>query len=1050
MTYYHTPATPPADEFEDIYDANLIGLWDFLPSDSNADTGLDDGIAQDGNFDGGAYDSNGQLVTNGYNQWFEPTGNDDPFDLAQGTIIVEFNQSEHIGTSPDTLVNRGEHADRFTEGYLDIRITIEGAVEVQHVADGNEITVSTTGGFFDQGDDVRVFYSWSDTGGALKVVNLSEGTEETIDVATGMHLDIGDNDDENFTIGAREYDDGCYDHEFAGTINYVAVYDDDVTTDTPDGVVDGTAGDDTIDLAYDGDPEGDKIDNGDAVLPGEAADDDIVDAGDGDDTISSEQGDDEVYAGGGSDTVSGGEGNDVIYGDSTYDGSGSAVREVFQWDQAPDPNGPAPIEDGDDLSGGFTQNTGSVDVTFTVLNADAGVTNEFDTYKQATDGIEDDGTAVDDNSSFSSVLNGDHNDADYQLSFSDEVENVSFRINDIDGDGVVRVTAYDAAGNPIVVELTAGSNLELTDTDTVAGGDTVEQDYGENYEDPDYLPNSVLVEIEGPVSRIEIAHDQDGHDNSGINITDVYFDTETDPVAGDDVLFGDDGEDEIYGEAGNDILIGGEGADFMSGGDDRDLMGVGVGDTVVGGEGGDDHDTVVVDGLATVAWDGGDPSSESGTITYYDEDLNVIGTATFSEIEDVLAINTSNGFGDGPTLTSSLDGIVEGTSTGDTIDLGYVGDPDGDMIDGDDAVAPLTGEQDVALGFEGDDIIEGVEDSDLLFGGAGDDTISGGEGSDGLSGGTGDDNLSGGEGSDIVVGDDGDDTISGDNDVAGDANDLLFGNYGDDTFVKIGEGDIIDGGEDLDDADIDTLDLSGVADAVNAGGTLSVEYDPLDSEAGTVRFYDAGGTETGTASFSNIEKVVICFTPGTLIATPKGERLVETLRVGDRVITRDNGIQEIRWLGTRNINSTEMVRSNHLRPVRIKAGSLGPNLPERDMMLSPNHRVLVSNDKTSLYFEESEVLVAAKHLTGLQGVDVVNVPQTTYIHMMFDHHEVVLSDGAWTESFQPGDYSLAGIGNAQRTEIFELFPELESVTGLEGYQAARRSLRKHEARVLFS
>ena len=69
---------------------------------------------------------------------------------------------------------------------------------------------------------------------------------------------------------------------------------------------------------------------------------------------------------------------------------------------------------------------------------------------------------------------------------------------------------------------------------------------------------------------------------------------------------------------------------------------------------------------------------------------------------------------------------------------------------------------------------------------------------------------------------------------------------------------------------------------------------------------------------------------------------------------------------------------------------------------------------------------------------------------MFDRHEVVLSNGCWSESFQPGDYSLAGIGNAQRTEIFELFPELESETGLEGYQAARRALRKHEARVLFS
>jgi hypothetical protein len=110
--------------------------------------------------------------------------------------------------------------------------------------------------------------------------------------------------------------------------------------------------------------------------------------------------------------------------------------------------------------------------------------------------------------------------------------------------------------------------------------------------------------------------------------------------------------------------------------------------------------------------------------------------------------------------------------------------------------------------------------------------------------------------------------------------------------------------------------------------------------------------------------------------------------------------------------------------------------------------VLVANDKTALYFEEREVLVAAKHLTGLEGVDIVDVSETTYIHIMFDQHEVILSDGAWTESFQPGDMSLAGIGNAQRQEILELFPELATQDGINAYASARRSLKKHEAKLI--
>lgn len=108
-----------------------------------------------------------------------------------------------------------------------------------------------------------------------------------------------------------------------------------------------------------------------------------------------------------------------------------------------------------------------------------------------------------------------------------------------------------------------------------------------------------------------------------------------------------------------------------------------------------------------------------------------------------------------------------------------------------------------------------------------------------------------------------------------------------------------------------------------------------------------------------------------------------------------------------------LVANPHLKPILIRAGSLGNGLPERDMLVSPNHRMLVASDKTQLYFEESEVLASAKHLVGADGIHAVDVMGTSYIHFLFDRHDVVLSNGAWTESFQPGDYSLKGIGNSQ-------------------------------------
>ncbi|HHB80624.1 MAG TPA: Hint domain-containing protein, partial [Aliiroseovarius sp.] len=191
-----------------------------------------------------------------------------------------------------------------------------------------------------------------------------------------------------------------------------------------------------------------------------------------------------------------------------------------------------------------------------------------------------------------------------------------------------------------------------------------------------------------------------------------------------------------------------------------------------------------------------------------------------------------------------------------------------------------------------------------------------------------------------------------------------------------------------------------------------------------------------------------CFTPGTMIATPKGEVPVETLREGDKVVTRDNGIQEIRWAGQKLVRGIDLATNPRLRPVLIKAGALGKGLPERDMLVSPNHRMLLMGERPSLYFDEHEVFAAAKHLLDGESIMRVDASSVAYIHFMFDHHEVVLSDGAWTESFQPGDQALKGAGEAAQREIFELFPELEAEGVGRDFTTARRTLKRHEAHML--
>ena len=193
---------------------------------------------------------------------------------------------------------------------------------------------------------------------------------------------------------------------------------------------------------------------------------------------------------------------------------------------------------------------------------------------------------------------------------------------------------------------------------------------------------------------------------------------------------------------------------------------------------------------------------------------------------------------------------------------------------------------------------------------------------------------------------------------------------------------------------------------------------------------------------------VPCFTPGTLIATHRGEVKVEDLKPGDRVFTRDNGIQELRWVGVRNVSPAEMAAAPEFQPVLIRKGAIGNGLPDRDLLVSPNHRILITGPNAALFFEENEVLIAAKHMTMVEGIDQVDTDSVTYIHLMFGRHEVILSNGTWTESFLPADYTLRSVGSEQRKEIYALFPELRELENVEGWDAARRSLKRHEAELL--
>ncbi|TWI29852.1 Hint domain-containing protein [Paracoccus sulfuroxidans] len=203
----------------------------------------------------------------------------------------------------------------------------------------------------------------------------------------------------------------------------------------------------------------------------------------------------------------------------------------------------------------------------------------------------------------------------------------------------------------------------------------------------------------------------------------------------------------------------------------------------------------------------------------------------------------------------------------------------------------------------------------------------------------------------------------------------------------------------------------------------------------------------GTLANRNLPNVkIVCFEESVRIATPSGSVAVGQLEVGDEVITKDSGVRPIRWVGRKHLGPAELRGNPQLLPVRISAGALGAGLPEADLIVSAQHRVLVTSRIASRLFSSEGVLVAAKHLLDLPGVTVEHLDQITYVHFAFDQHEIVYAEGAPAESFYPGATGLSALDDEAQAEMMALFPAL--ARGEEEIPGARRLLTGKEGRDL--
>ncbi|WP_417837880.1 Hint domain-containing protein [Tritonibacter scottomollicae] len=194
----------------------------------------------------------------------------------------------------------------------------------------------------------------------------------------------------------------------------------------------------------------------------------------------------------------------------------------------------------------------------------------------------------------------------------------------------------------------------------------------------------------------------------------------------------------------------------------------------------------------------------------------------------------------------------------------------------------------------------------------------------------------------------------------------------------------------------------------------------------TLRFTELGPDDSLGAIVDNIE-MMVCFCAGTLIATEHGQRPVEDLRPGDRIVTA-RGLRFLRWVGRRPLSRQHVAQNPKLRPVRIGRGALGDGMPHQPLYVSRQHRMLVRSRIAQRMFGEAEVFVAAARLLDHPDVSLCDgAGPVTYFHMLFDAHEVVYANGAPSESFLVTERSLSAVTPEARAEISYLFPDLAAM-----------------------
>ncbi|WP_172975887.1 Hint domain-containing protein [Sulfitobacter sp. THAF37] len=200
--------------------------------------------------------------------------------------------------------------------------------------------------------------------------------------------------------------------------------------------------------------------------------------------------------------------------------------------------------------------------------------------------------------------------------------------------------------------------------------------------------------------------------------------------------------------------------------------------------------------------------------------------------------------------------------------------------------------------------------------------------------------------------------------------------------------------------------------------------------------------------FPNDYDVPLCLAHDTLVRTPGGLRQIGDIRHGDLVDTVDEGPQDVKWVGLRDIDFNRMPEMRKHRPILIRKGAFGDGHPYRDLVVSPQHAIVFDSWEAAYLTGTEESMVPARALVnGTSVVQMHDCERVTYCHLLFDRHQVIWAHGMPVESLYLGDLAVDTIRYENRQELHDVFPDLAQVQN-RFKQRARPRMKSPEAAVL--